>query len=299
MRITHQMMTNNAIRNMASNLENMTRLQNVVASQGQISKASDDPVTASLSLSLTSSLKGLADYQNTVTQAGEWLSSNDFSMGKMSEAAIRAIGLVTSGLNDTEGTVERGSYANELDGILKQVLDLANTNNQGQYIYSGYQINTKPFELVESTVAGVPDSIVYHGDSGVMTRSLGPGQSVNISVDGNSAFTPLMNTLIAARDALNANDMTTLRTSLSDLQTASDTLDAAMGTNGTRMRQVDQVSDYLSQSAVEMKAVLSQKQDANLAEAISMLKNQETSYQVVLEVSQRAISALTLFDYLS
>lgn len=299
MRITHQMMTNNAIRNMASNLENMTRLQNVVASQGQISKASDDPVTASLSLSLTSSLKGLADYQNTATQAGEWLSSNDFSMGKMSEAAIRAIGLVTSGLNDTEGTVERGSYANELDGILKQVLDLANTNNQGQYIYSGYQINTKPFELVESTVAGVPDSIVYHGDSGVMTRSLGPGQSVNISVDGNSAFTPLMNTLIAARDALNANDMTTLRTSLSDLQTASDTLDAAMGTNGTRMRQVDQVSDYLSQSAVEMTAVLSQKQDANLAEAISMLKNQETSYQVVLEVSQRAISALTLFDYLS
>jgi flagellar hook-associated protein 3 FlgL len=299
MRITHQMMTNNAIRNMASNLENMTRLQNVVASQGQISKASDDPVTASLSLSLTSSLKGLADYQNTATQAGEWLSSNDFSMGKMSEAAIRAIGLVTSGLNDTEGTVERGSYANELDGILKQVLDLANTNNQGQYIYSGYQINTKPFELVESTVAGVPDSIVYHGDSGVMTRSLGPGQSVNISVDGNSAFTPLMNTLIAARDALNANDMTTLRTSLNDLQTASDTLDAAMGTNGTRMRQVDQVSDYLSQSAVEMKAVLSQKQDANLAEAISMLKNQETSYQVVLEVSQRAISALTLFDYLS
>jgi len=93
--------------------------------------------------------------------------------------------------------------------------------------------------------------------------------------------------------------MTTLRTSLNDLQTASDTLDAAMGTNGTRMRQVDQVSDYLSQSAVEMKAVLSQKQDANLAEAISMLKNQETSYQVVLEVSQRAISALTLFDYLS
>jgi flagellar hook-associated protein 3 FlgL len=299
MRITHQMMTNNAIRNMASNLENMTRLQNVVASQGQISKASDDPVTASLSLSLTSSLKGLADYQNTATQAGEWLSSNDFSMGKMSEAAIRAIGLVTSGLNDTEGTVERGSYANELDGILKQVLDLANTSNQGQYIYSGYQINTKPFELIESTVAGVPDSIVYHGDSGVMTRSLGPGQSVNISVDGNSAFTPLMNTLIAARDALNANDMTTLRTSLSDLQTASDTLDATMGTNGTRMRQVDQVSDYLGQSAVEMKAVLSQKQDANLAEAISMLKNQETSYQVVLEVSQRAISALTLFDYLS
>jgi ABC-type transporter Mla subunit MlaD len=47
--------------------------------------------------------------------------------------------------------------------------------------------------------------------------------------------------------------MTTLRTSLSDLQTASDTLDAAMGTNGTRMRQVDQVSDYLSQSAVEMR----------------------------------------------
>jgi hypothetical protein len=35
-----------------------------------------------------------------------------------------------------------------------------------------------------------------------------------------------------------------------------------------------------------------------MAEAIAQLSSQETSYQAVLEVSQRAISALNLFDVL-
>jgi hypothetical protein len=34
-----------------------------------------------------------------------------------------------------------------------------------------------------------------------------------------------------------------------------------------------------------------------MAEGIALLANQETTYNAVLEVSQRAISALSLFDY--
>lgn len=299
MRVTHQMMTNNAIRNMASNLENMTRLQNVVASGGKISKVSDDPVGASLSLSLSSSIQGLEDYKSTATLADTWLTANDFAMNELSESAIRAITLVTSGLNDTQGETERTALGTEMNSLLTQVIDLANSNEQGQYIFSGFQIDAKPFELVESTVEGVPDSVVYHGDDGSMTRSLGPGQTVAINVPGRDAFMPLINALITARDALMEGDTATLRTTLTSLQDASDTLDTYRGTNGARLRQVEQASDYLDQSKVEMQALLSKKKDTNLAEAISLLSNQETTYQVVLEVSQRAISALSLFDYLS
>jgi hypothetical protein len=44
--------------------------------------------------------------------------------------------------------------------------------------------------------------------------------------------------------------------------------------------------------------LLSKKEDVNVAEAIVLLTGEKTTFDAVLEVSQRAISALSLFDYI-
>jgi hypothetical protein len=49
---------------------------------------------------------------------------------------------------------------------------------------------------------------------------------------------------------------------------------------------------------IETQSLLSKNEDVNMAEGIAQLANQETTYNAVLEVSKRAISALSLFDYL-
>jgi hypothetical protein len=49
---------------------------------------------------------------------------------------------------------------------------------------------------------------------------------------------------------------------------------------------------------LETESLLSENEDINLAESIALLANQQNTYEAVLEVSQRAISALSLFDYL-
>jgi len=64
------------------------------------------------------------------------------------------------------------------------------------------------------------------------------------------------------------------------------------------MRQVDSAANFLETVKLETKSLLSEKEDTNMAEGIALLANQQTTYQAVLEVSQRAISALSLFDYL-
>jgi flagellin-like hook-associated protein FlgL len=64
------------------------------------------------------------------------------------------------------------------------------------------------------------------------------------------------------------------------------------------MREVQSATEYLVSTQTEAQSLLSKKEDANMAESISLLRNQETTYQAVLEVSQRAVSALSLFDYL-
>jgi flagellar hook-associated protein 3 FlgL len=68
--------------------------------------------------------------------------------------------------------------------------------------------------------------------------------------------------------------------------------------NGARQRQVESVVDHLDSSTLTLKSLLSEKEDANMAEVSVLLTNQQTTYQAVLEVGTRAISALSLFDYL-
>jgi flagellin-like hook-associated protein FlgL len=89
-----------------------------------------------------------------------------------------------------------------------------------------------------------------------------------------------------------------LEASLTDIAAAQDEIGNLRSTNGARMRQVDSAINYLEKSNLTLKGLLSEKEDVNMAEAIANLTNQETTYQAVLEVGQRAISALNLFDLL-
>ncbi|HEX2993231.1 MAG TPA: hypothetical protein VHP14_00305, partial [Anaerolineales bacterium] len=74
--------------------------------------------------------------------------------------------------------------------------------------------------------------------------------------------------------------------------------DQSRTSNGARLRQVESAANFLETMQIETKSLLSKNEDLNMAEGIAMLANQETTYSAVLEVSQRAISALSLFDYL-
>jgi flagellin-like hook-associated protein FlgL len=64
------------------------------------------------------------------------------------------------------------------------------------------------------------------------------------------------------------------------------------------LRQVESAANFLETVKLETKSMLSKNEDTNMAEGIALLANQQTTYEAVLEVSQRAISALSLFDYL-
>jgi flagellar hook-associated protein 3 FlgL len=292
MRITNQMQTNGAIRHIQENQEAMQRIQEKIASGKNFSKSSDDPVNASVSLGLRSSIRTLQSYidNNGITQ--DWMNATDFAFQNMEDLANRAINLVQRGLNDTMGADERAnSIAPEMDTLLTQALEIGNTTHENQYIFSGYSVTTRPFDVSGNTVN-------YHGDAGIMQRSLAPNQSVAVNVLGDQAFQGFMQTILDARNALQTNDVASLRTSLSALQSGLTTLDQYRTSNGARMRQVQTAADYMGKAQLEAKSLLSKKEDVNLAEAIATLKGQENSYQAVLEVSQRAISATSLFDML-
>ncbi len=182
--------------------------------------------------------------------------------------------------------------------MINQAVDVGNTSHQGSYVYAGFMTTTIPFERVDG--AGGNTTIVYHGGhNNLIQRAISPGQWVTVNVDGEASFMPLFEALIAARDALNNNDPLALQAALDALQVAQDEVGNVMTANGSRQRQVQAAGEQMEKTHIEIKSLLSQKEDTNLAEAISNLRYQETVYQTVLEVGNRAVAAMSLFDYLS
>jgi len=317
MRITNLMMTNNAIQNMADNLEKVSNLQSKIASNKQFQVPSDDPLRASTSLNLRSQLQTLESYSDTAALSENWMTASDNAFDQLEQIAIRANDLILSGLNDTLSGSERAqTLGAEMQELIAETVEIGNTSVNGQYIFSGYQVNQKAFSLTDAAAplldyAGnpfTPKVANYLGDTGVMQRSLGPDQSVALNVRGDQAILGFLQNLILASNALTQNnvhntgdpltDPLTLESSLGNLKTSIDTLDQYRTSNGARLRQVTSASNFLESVKLETESLLSENEDINLAESIALLANQQNTYEAVLEVSQRAISALSLFDYL-
>lgn len=299
MRVTTRMMSEHAITQMSDSLEALNRLQDKVSSGKKFQNPSDDPISASLSLNLKSSLKAMDDYKSTAALANDFMSASEVAFQQMEDLSNRVQTLVQRGLNDTLGANERAnSLAPELDTLLNEGVATANASQNGQYVFSGYNVNTPTFVLTNPNTVTYQGSTGLPGDTGIMTRAIGPGKNITINYLGKDVFQSFFNSIIQARNALQANDTTTLRTALGAIQSSLATIDQYRTLNGARLRQVQVAGDYLEKTKLETSSLLDQNENINLAEGITQLKGQETNYQVVLEVSQRVISSMNLFDYL-
>ncbi|MCX6079887.1 MAG: flagellar hook-associated protein FlgL [Chloroflexi bacterium] len=309
MRITNRMMVENSLQNIANSKELTSKLQNQISTGKQVQNASDDPVRASLSLSLRSNLRTIDSYVDTTDSTNNWMNASDFTFGQLETLSNRASTLVLRGLNDTISGQERATtLGSEMKTLVDQAVEIGNTTHNGQYIFAGYKLNTKPFALTNAATTFIDFSgntvnnrtVTYSGDSNVMQRSLGPEQSVTLNVPGDQAIQGFLQNLVLASEALTKNpyDPASLQTALAGLQSSLSTLDQFRTSNGARMRQVESAAEFLDQVKAETKSLLSKKEDANVAEAITMLASQKITFDAVLEVSKRAISGLSLFDYI-
>ena len=125
MRITNRMMTENAIQNMADNLEKMSKLQGKIATQKQFQNPSDDPARASASLSLRSNLRTLESYSDTAATTKNWMTASDNALNQLENLSVRASNLILRGLNDTLDPSERAETLGvEMQTLVNEAIDV-------------------------------------------------------------------------------------------------------------------------------------------------------------------------------
>ena len=211
MRITNRLVTENSIQNMSENLERLYRLQQQAASGQKYLYASENPAVAADGMTLRSNLKSIETYNNAINSTKQWMESTDFSLQKIVDVLDDAQLVALKGLDDSIDVEERKILGTEIDGLIQQALEMVNYQDMDRYIFSGYMTNTKPFEMstttvtVEATVdengnalpAPPPahptetytvDTVVYNGDSNMITRDIARNESVTVNINGSTTF---------------------------------------------------------------------------------------------------------------
>jgi flagellar hook-associated protein 3 FlgL len=294
MRVPDSMTYNNAIRYMNQSKAKLDKYAERASTFKNFANSSDDPSLVSSALVLRSSILVSSGYISTGTTSQAWMENNETSFNLMNDLIGQANTIMLNAVTDTVGATERANdFAVQITQILNQAISIGNTSYNDTYLFSGNSVKTKPFEL-----AADGTTVNYAGDTGTMKRDLAPGVAVTINTNGVTAFNTFFDALILAKHGLETNDMTEMNNALSSINTALTDMNVSRTNNAAILRQIKTSNEHLTITQNELKGLLSIKEDANMAEAISMFNLQQTTYQTVLEICSRSISALNLFDTL-
>ncbi len=104
----------------------------------------------------------------------------------------RARELAVQAANGIYTEENRKSMAIEIDQLLRQVILDSNTKFKGDFLFSGFQKYTKPFEALEGAVRGMSGPMItkvkYLGDNGVHLREIDAGEYIGVSKPGSEIY---------------------------------------------------------------------------------------------------------------
>ncbi|MFN8638333.1 MAG: flagellar hook-associated protein FlgL [Dehalococcoidia bacterium] len=294
MRISSNWLTLRTLSQIQGAQNRMVDAQERSATGKRITKPSDDPVATGRVLGLLTRGANNDQYARNVTIAGQDLAATEAALGSIQDLLARAHELSIEASNDTLSGSERSKIAVEVGTIVSQAVAVANQQHGDRFLFAGYRTATKPFT---EDIPGNPTAVAYNGDTGLIEREIAQGERVTANITGDQFFPQLFSRLIAFRDALTANDTTTIRSSTGDLKTSIDEGLTLRADLGARVRRVEAAGQRHEDEHVLVESMRSSLEDVDLADAIVKLQQQQTTYQAALSSAGRTLQ-LSLLDFL-
>ncbi len=294
-RITGQMLTTSLLADLNTITDKMAQTQERLSSGKQILEPSDDPFGTARALSYRDELAQNTQYQTNINNATSWQDATDTALGDIGDLVQRARDLVVQGATDSTGDNGRQADADEIDQIIESIKAAGNTQYAGRYIFSGTATNTAPY-----TANGAD---TYNGDTGSITAEIGPSTQVQINVNGQSVIgdgtSGLLATLRSVSADLRSGNTTALQTTdLDALTTENDNVTEARATVGAREDRLSSALSRLQQLQESTTSLLSNTEDADMAQTITDLTQEQTVYQAALKAGADIVQP-SLMDFLS
>ena len=320
MRVSTSMIFNSGTAGMQNRQSDLYKVQNQLNTGRRILSPEDDPIGASEVLQVLQSKNVNKQFLDNQADAQSKLGYLESTLGGIGNELQNIHERVIQAGNATYDSAQRNMIAEELKRRMENLVGLANTQDgAGNYIFSGYQTNTKPFEYTGNTApfnlltGNASTYIKYVGDSGRQTFQVSASKDMAVSESGSdvfflktkdslgvtqpaSVFDSIQN-MIGILDGTEAYDSTKYAEALEGISASMDHVSTVRASVGARMQSLESLSTNGEDAGILYDTRLSELQDLDYAEAISRFAN----YKMQLEATQlsfKQTSQLSLFNIL-
>jgi len=279
--------------------------QERLATGKRIRRPSDDVPGTNAGLSLRSSIRMTEQLANNIVVTKPLLSAAQDAVADLVKVTklVRDIAIAAANPELTGST--RTAYLSQLDDILNQMVDLANTKHLDQYIFSGTATNTAPLVAQSG-----PQPYAYAGNSDVRRVQILAWVTLPTAIPGDRLFnfdgsagtgtTDLFTMVAQLKSAIASGDSKAVSAELNNIDANLNNLLACNAQLGSWIARIDRSNEVLADTKVRLQEMLSQTEDIDLAEATLKLKTQEHIYQAALIVSSRMLNlSLASLTYMS
>lgn len=305
MRVTDSLMSKSFLRNLSANTSNVMKYQNQLSTLKEVSKPSDDPLKVSKILDLNNSIIQNDQYKTTINDAIQWTNVQDSALSSATESMQRIKTLIQYSANGTLSSEDRQANKAEIESEIQGTVDALNTNFGGRYVFAGMNTTEKPF-AIDKDDAGEIIGITYNNDKdtghGNLSREIAPGVSVELSTDGrnfmNTNGSEDLGTFFSkALKALDEDDTEELSNLLGRADQEIENIVSNRSKTGSIFNRLTATLERNDSEKLNLKTMLSENQDIDLAEKYMQFTMEKSAYQAALSMGTKILDT-SILDYL-
>lgn len=334
MRITSYMILNQQTRFLQRKIEQISKLNNRLASGAKSQKPSDDVIGTLRAMDYNLSININDQYKRNIDDAASHLEFTDKVFLSVSDSLSELKKLVIPGASGSL-TADLGANAAETAAQFRDlIMDLSNSKFRDRYIFSGFRTDTQAYN---------PNTFNYQGDSGEINVLIDADVSLQINITGRDAFSYTLSAEdvvklsdgkfihyipgagttvdVEIRDtddttvldsfsfsnfiemadtistALANNDVPRLQAMLKPLNNASSKVLNNQAGVGAKQGRLQSQTDKIDYSNVDLKNALSDTVDADMPETITEILMAQASLEALRQSSAQVLSQ-SLLDFL-
>lgn len=309
MRVTANIATDALVQRLQMLGKRQLDLQSQAASGQKIRTADNDPAGMHRILTLAEDSQAAVQFEDNIARHKERAAATYTVMDSLKKVLDRAqeIAVLSDSLTSPE---EMRTYASEVRQLLERAVQLANTKHGEEYLFSGADGLEVPFTVAKAADGSI-QSVAFSGAPTLPESEISPGHFVSSHIaganpDATGARGLLQDSrygadffghLLELQKNLESGDSAKVLAQSASLKADEENFLFHITSNGALQSRLE-VSDKMADSVINnAQQGISREADADLAETLMQLTQNQTAYQIALQSSARTMD-LTLLDFL-
>ncbi len=280
------------MRALQGNRSNMAFLQRAIATGKKLHTASDGPVSFSRARRFSNMLSQNEQFLRNIQDAQGWVDATSSKLDLIVGLLMDAADIAKRGADGNIDADIRESLGNKVDGLLDEMLSLANDEHIGRKVFAGSETKSgNPFSINGS-------NIIYSGNTDPINRKISEQHTISININGQQLLdTGMFTAMINLRDALLTDDTASISGSIDEIDAAKEKVLNIATTLASVSNNLDLAMNRIEAVNVNLNKYISDEEDVDLAEALTKYEAEEIAYKAALQ-SAAKIMNLSILDYM-